>query len=55
MQKVYFDHSIERYMRHIERSGAGEEGIVKIKAPAAWQPSSTPASTLYNPASMDIT
>lgn len=45
---------LPRYITYIESTGASSSGIVKIRAPAAWQPSSTPSRELYNPANMDL-
>lgn len=44
-----------RYIAYIESTGAAEAGIVKIKAPAEWQPSAKDPVDLYNPSNMSFT
>ena len=44
-----------RYIAYIESTGAAEAGIVKIKAPAEWQPSAKDPANLYNPSNMSFT
>ena len=44
-----------RYITYIESTGAAEAGIVKIKAPAEWQPSAKDPVDLYNPSNMSFT
>ena len=41
-------------MNYIESTGASRAGIVKIKAPAEWQPDKKPPDQRYNPSDMDI-
>ena len=46
--------SNHRYIAYIESTGAAEAGIVKIKAPSGWQPSSKDPANLYNPSNMSF-
>lgn len=45
---------LPRYMKYIESTGAGALGIVKIRAPAGWQPSTQDPAQLYNPSNITV-